>query len=97
MQTTHHTPTVLSYATSLLELAEEQKTAEPIGQELDQIEEILDKNPNFGLFLADPAISQVERAKVLGEVFGGKISPLLWNFFGVLNLKNRLALLRSAG
>jgi F-type H+-transporting ATPase subunit delta len=93
MQTTHHTPTVLSYATSLLELAEEQNQFAPIGQELNQIGEILDQNPTFGLFLADPAISQAERAKVLGEIFGGKISPLLWNFIGVLNLKNRLALL----
>src|ERR1700690_385228 len=93
MQTTHHPPTVLSFATSLLELAEEQNIAAPIGEELNQIGEILEQNSTFGLFLADPSISQAERAKVLGDVFGGKVSPLLWNFIGVLNLKNRLSLL----
>jgi F-type H+-transporting ATPase subunit delta len=93
MQTTHHTPVVLSYATSLLELAEEKNEASPVGEELNQLGEILEQNPTFGIFLADPSISQAERAKVLGEVFGGKVSPLLWNFLGVLNLKNRLSLL----
>jgi F-type H+-transporting ATPase subunit delta len=93
METTHHSPVVLSYATSLLELAEEQKIADPIGKELDQIGEILEQNPTFVLYLADPAISQESRAKLLGDVFSGKISPLLWNFIGVMNLKNRLSLL----
>ncbi len=93
MQTTHHTPTVLAYATSLLELADEQQLAQPIGEELDQLAEILEQNPTFALFLADPCISQEERHRVLSETFSGKINPLLWNFLGVLNLKNRLGLL----
>ena len=93
MQTTHHTPTVLSFATSLLELAEEQNISQPVGDELNQIGEVLEQNPTFVLYLADPSISQDSRAKVLREIFGGKISPLLWNFIGVLNLKNRLPLL----
>jgi F-type H+-transporting ATPase subunit delta len=93
MQTTHHTPTVLSYATSLLELAEQQEISQPIGEELNQIGEVLEQNKSFVLYLADPSISQDARAKVLREIFGGKVNPLLWNFIGVLNLKNRLPLL----
>ena len=54
MQTTHHTPTVLSYANSLLELAEEQNQSGPIGDELGQIREILEANPTFGLFSRRP-------------------------------------------
>jgi F-type H+-transporting ATPase subunit delta len=95
MQTTHHTPTVLAYATSLLELAEQQNQTGPIGEELNQIGEILEQNPTFVLYLADPAISNDARAKMLGEIFGGKLIPLLWNFIGVLNVKNRLALLKQ--
>jgi F-type H+-transporting ATPase subunit delta len=95
MQTTHHTPTVLSYATSLLELAEEQNQVQPIGEELGQIAEILEQNPTFVQYLADPGISQEERGKALAEIFGGKVNPLLWNFLGVLNLKNRLRLLEQ--
>jgi F-type H+-transporting ATPase subunit delta len=93
MQTTHHTPTVLAYATSLLELAEEQNLSGPIGEELNQIGEILEQNPTFGLYLADPAIGHEERARMLGSIFGGKLNPLLWNFIGVANLKGRLNLL----
>jgi F-type H+-transporting ATPase subunit delta len=93
MQTTHHTPTVLSFATSLLELAEEQNISDSIGQELNQIGEVLEQNPTFVLYLADPSISQDSRAGVLKDTFGDKVSPLLWNFLGVLNLKNRLPLL----
>ncbi len=93
MQTTHHTPTVLSYATSLLELAEEQNAANPVGEELSQLAEVLEQNPVFVQYLADPSIGSEERARTLTEIFGGKINPLLWNFLGVLNLKNRLGLL----
>ncbi len=93
MQTIHHTPTVLSYANSLLELAEEQNQSGPIGEELGQVREVLEQNPTFGLFLADPGISHDERTKVLNNAFGGKVSTLLSNFLGVLNLKGRLALL----
>lgn len=90
MQTTHHTPTVMAYARSLLELAEQEDISDTIGSELDQLGEVLTENPVFVQFLADPGISQDHRARVLHETFKGKISPLLFNFIGVLNLKGRL-------
>jgi len=90
MQTTHHNPTILSYAQSLLELAEEQNQPEPIAQELNQLAEIIEQIPTFGEYLADPGISHEDRAKTLQHVFAGKVSKLMWNFLGVLNLKRRL-------
>jgi F-type H+-transporting ATPase subunit delta len=90
MHTTHHTPTVLAYAQSLLELASEQNQAQPIGQELEQIAEIIAQNPAFATYLTDPAIGHEERSGMLQKVFAGKVSPLLWNFLGVLNIKGRL-------
>ena len=93
MQTTHHTPTVLSYAQSLLELAEEKNLTEPIGAELGQVGQILEQNPMFVEYLADPGISVEERAKMLAQTFSGKINPLLFNFLGVMNAKNRMKLL----
>ena len=93
MQTIHHTPTVLSYARSLLELAEDQNQADAIGEELVQLGQVLDANPVFVQFLADPGISVDERAKALVNTFGGKISPLMSNFLGVLNRKNKMSLL----
>ena len=90
MQTTHHSVAVLAYAQSLLDLANEQNQAEAIGEELAQLREIIEQNPTFGLYLADPAIGHDERAAILKAIFAGKVAPLLWNFIGVLNLKDRL-------
>ena len=94
METTHHSPTVLSYAASVLELAEEQGQAEPVGQEFARIGEVLEQNPTFARFLADPGISHAERDRVLADAFGGgHASPLVWNFIRVLLAKGRLGLL----
>jgi F-type H+-transporting ATPase subunit delta len=90
MQTTHHSPTMLSYAQSLLDLASDKNQAEPIGEELGQLAQIINENPVFAAYIADPGISHEDRAKTLREVFGGKVSPLMWNFMGVLNIKRRL-------
>jgi len=90
MQTTHHSVAILAYAQSLLDLANDQKQAEPIGQELSQVRDLVEQNPAFGLYLADPAIGHDARAAMLKELFAGKVAPLLWNFLGVLNLKDRL-------
>ena len=94
MEPTHHSPTVLSYAESVLELAEEQGHAEAVGAELASIAEVLEQNPTFAQFLADPGISHAERDRVLGEAFGGgHASPLVWNFIRVLNARAKLGLL----
>lgn len=81
---------MLAYAQSLLDLASEKNSAEPIGQELDQLAQIIEQQPTFAAYLADPGISHDARAKVLQDVFAGKVSPLMWNFMGVLNMKRRL-------
>lgn len=83
-------PFVTAYAASLLELATEQKQAEAIGQDLEQLRAIVADNRTFRLYLSDPAISHTERSETLKKVFAGKISPLLNNFLGVLNEKGRL-------
>jgi F-type H+-transporting ATPase subunit delta len=94
METTHHTPTVLSYAQSVLELAEEAGAAEAVGAELASIAEVLEQNPTFAQFLADPGISHAERDRVLDGAFGGgHASPMVWNFIRVLKEHDRLGLL----
>ena len=94
MEPTHHSPTVLSYAESVLELAEEHGQSQAVGGELISIAEVLEQNPTFAQFLADPGISHAERDRVLGDAFGnGHASPLVWNFIRVLNVKAKLGLL----
>lgn len=79
-----------AYAASLLELATESKQAEQIGQELAALKQIVTENRTFQLFLSDPGISSNERGEAIKRIFGGKVSPLLSNFLGVLNEKNRI-------
>lgn len=89
----HKTAFASAYARSLLELANETNQAEPIRQELQALKQVCEQNPTFGLFLAAPAISHAEREPVLNRIFGQNLSPLMHNFVGVLNRKNRLSAL----
>jgi F-type H+-transporting ATPase subunit delta len=90
---THASPTALAYAQSILDLANDQKQAEPIGLELAALRQIVDENPAFREVLTNPAISTNEREQVLERIFKGKIAPLLFNTLGVMNQKNRLGLI----
>ncbi len=91
--TTHFSPTAYSYAQALLELANEKNQAAQIGEELRDIRQIIDTNETFALYLADPAISVAERGGMIERVFGGRISPLLKDFLGILNEKTRIGML----
>ena len=88
-------PTVVAYARSLLELANERGEVEEIGREMAGVLELTQQNPTFAEFLADPGIGAAERTATLDRVFRGRASPLLMNFLGVLNNKGRLRLLGS--
>src|SRR4051794_14724220 len=93
--TTHNSPTSVTYARSLLELAEEQKLDDVIGKDLAGIAEVLSTNPTFHAFLRDPGISSAERTRVIDSVLKPNVNPLLANFLGVLNAHGRLGLLQQ--
>src|SRR5690348_9134281 len=90
---THNSPTSVTYARSLLELAQEREVLPSVAEDLSGITEVLEANPNFVSFLRDPSIGSEERSRVIDNVFKAHISPLLFNFLGVLNLHGRLGLL----
>src|SRR5438132_8132961 len=92
-KTTRPPSYAVTYARSLLELANESKQAEAIGQELSALRQIVQENPTFGKFLADPAIGAIERERTIDRIFKGKLSPLMHNFIGVLNAHGRLGAL----
>jgi F-type H+-transporting ATPase subunit delta len=90
----NYTPTAASYARALLEMANErQQQAAPIGDELRDLKSLVNDDSAVRLFLASPAIGTAERQGVLEHAFKGKVSPLMWNFLGVLNQKGRLGLI----
>ena len=92
-QQQHPSLTAVTYAQSILDLANEQKQAEPIGQELVSLKQILDENPQILEIFTNPAIGADERDQLLERAFKGKIAPLLFNTLGVLNQHNRLGLI----
>ena len=93
----HTTPLAVAYARSLLELANEKNQAEAVAREMDDLETIVQSEPSFQMFLANPAIGEVERGQVIEKVFRGRASDLMVNFLQVVNRKGRLGLLRQIG
>jgi len=91
---THYSPAAKSYAEALFELASErQQSLEQIRDELNDLKQIIDANPLFGQFLADPAITRSQRTEVLERAIRGRVTPLTANFLGLLNRKGRMGLL----
>src|SRR5689334_7220414 len=89
----NYSPTAASYARALLDLANEQQHAEPIRDELRGLKSLMEGDRGVRLFLSSPAVGVTERQGPLERAFKGNVSPLMWNFLGVLNNKNRLGLL----
>lgn len=83
----------VQYAAALLALANEQQQAEAVGQEMRELKELVGANQSLRIFLENPAVGMVERTGLIERVFKGKVSELVWNTLGVLNLKGRLKLL----
>lgn len=94
-KTQRRNPSAVAYATALLELAVErgEQQEEAIGAELAEVRQVIEAEPTFRAFLTDPGIGSAERAAVVERAFKGRVSPLLWNTFGVLAAKGRLNLL----
>jgi F-type H+-transporting ATPase subunit delta len=88
-----NTPVVLRYAKALLQLANEQKQADPIRGELKSLREILAGNETFKALLSDPAVSVATRDTLLKRTFAGRTSQTVLNFLGLLNEKGRIGLL----
>lgn len=94
-QEQHTGPLAVSYARSLLELANAQNQAKEIGQEIEELGKIVESDRSFANFLANPAVGEAERARLLEKVFRGRVSPLLMNFLLVANRRARLGQLHE--
>ena len=93
MPSTHLSPTAISYARALLELAREQQTHALIAQELAGLRKAIEANPSFKQFLRDPGISKEERRGVFERALKPEVHPLTASFLGVLNQHGRAGLL----
>jgi F-type H+-transporting ATPase subunit delta len=88
----HPSLLAISYAQALLDLATEANSAPVVGQEMRDIQQIIQADPAFAQILSDPAIGKEERGRLLHRTFDGRASDLIVRFLGLVNEKARLNL-----
>ncbi|MDD2189273.1 MAG: ATP synthase F1 subunit delta [Eubacteriales bacterium] len=80
----------ITYGKALFEAARDRNKVDVILEELNDISEIFNKNPDFKEFFCSPVISEHEKSKVIEQVFGGSINQETINFLLVLIDKRRM-------
>lgn len=81
------------YAESLLQLADEFKSSEQVGQELADLAALWKQEPSFAAMMSSAAIDDDARRESLKKIFGGKLTKLVFNLLLVLNDKRRSSIL----
>ncbi len=75
------------YAQGLYTLAKEECLEKFIVQELNTLQQVFEKNPEFVKLLAAPNLPKQERCGILDESFRGKVQPYVLNFLKILTEK----------
>ncbi len=83
----------LGYAQALLELSDEASQFDAIAEEMLQLGELHDAEPDLGRLIDSRVISTADRRAIIERLFSGKVSDLTYRFLMVLNDKDRLSLL----
>ena len=83
------------YAKSLIDLAEEQNSLEPIRSDIMSFIETLRKNPVLLAVLKNPIISPSQKLHILNDLFASRFNPIVLLFFKLLVNKQRSSILYS--
>lgn len=78
-----------TYGEALFELAVEEGKEDEFLDEITQLKELLDQNPDFGKLMNHPKILKENKLEVLEEVFKGRISDELLGFLHLIITKDR--------
>jgi F-type H+-transporting ATPase subunit delta len=81
------------YAQALFELAKDQGALDKAAAEINDLRETLTKSPELQGFLKDPVLTKDAKKEILGELFGKRLSPFVFNFLLFLIEKRRLNIL----
>lgn len=76
-------PVVLAYAQSLFNVARKQGVVRQLLEDCKTIRAIFRQTPMLGRFLDGPQISREQKRKLIDDVFGKKLHPLMLNMFRV--------------
>ncbi|MBO4419725.1 MAG: ATP synthase F1 subunit delta [Oscillospiraceae bacterium] len=73
-----------NYADALYELAREAGAEQQVYEQLREVRELLEENPDYVVLLSAPNLPKEERLAVLDEAFSGRIHPYLLNLLKIL-------------
>ena len=76
------------YGESLYELAKDENLTQPIGDQLNVLQQCFRQEPDFVRLLSSPNLTKTERCQILDDSFRGKVHPYLLNFMKILTEKN---------
>ncbi|MEK6249420.1 MAG: ATP synthase F1 subunit delta, partial [Planctomycetales bacterium] len=83
------------YGKAFFGAAESAGSIDTLVEELASlVEDVLDRNPAFEEFLANPMVGSEDKSGVLDRVFAADASPVMLNFLKVLAENDRLGYLR---
>lgn len=77
------------YARALFAVARQQKALDQIEEELVQLKQVFEQNPQFLKLLNHPLIEQQVKKDQLKAIFTDQVSPTVINFLNVLVDRNR--------
>lgn len=77
------------YAKALFQLGIEENKLEQLENDVTQIKILLKESNEFQTFIANPLISEIEKSKILAELFKDKLSDIGYNFLQLLTEKKR--------
>lgn len=79
------------YGSALYTLARDESISASVLEELTVLEQSFRQEPGFVRLLSTPALSKVERCKILDDSFGGRVEPYVLNFMKILTEKGYMA------
>ena len=75
------------YAQALYDLARDEGQSRDILDQMEIIQDVLEKEPDFLRLLSVPTLSRKEKTDVLDKVFSNKLNTYLLNFLKILSEK----------
>ena len=78
------------YAEALLESSKKAGVLNEVAESLVGVMDVAADNPDLVIFMDSPQVREQEKKKLLQDVFGEKIEPVLLNFFFLLIDRNRI-------
>ncbi len=83
------------YAVALLQVAQEQKTVDAIGAEIQSIQKLVEQNTELKTTLEHPRVKTGEKLVALRSFLGEKLSSTMENFLMLLIMKKRIKHLKA--